>query len=179
MSARTSVSLPLAVRVLLLAVSFFLFLILNTVGVGAQTSDDHGNTFGSATPISLGSSITGRINPGDDVDVFKLDLSGRSGSTDVWIYTTGELNSLGGLYNSSGNLIVLNVNGLIGPNVLNFHLRRNLMPGVYYIGVYSVGDYDRKLHPPRRGSHRSRQHHCYGNPPESRHSHRRLNRHGK
>ena len=140
MSVRRSVSLPLAVRLLLLAVSFFLFLILNTVGVGAQTTDDHGNYLNNATNLPLGSSVAGRIDPGNDVDVFKLDLSGRSGSTDVWIYTTGELNSLGGLYNSSGNLIVLNVNGLIGPNVLNFHLRRNLMPGVYYIGVYSVGD---------------------------------------
>ena len=140
MSVRRSVSLPLAVRLLLLAVSLFLFLILNAVGVGAQTTDDHGNYLNNATNLPLGSSVAGRIDPGNDVDVFKLDLSGRSGSTDVWIYTTGELNSLGGLYNSSGNLIVLNVNGLIGPNVLNFHLRRNLMPGVYYIGVYSVGD---------------------------------------
>ena len=133
-----SLSLTFAGRVLLLSVALFLFLILNTVGAGAQTSDDHGNTFGSATPLSLGSSITGRIDPGDDVDAFKLDLSGRSGATDVWIYTTGELDTAGGLYNSSGDFIVLNDDGLIDPDLLNFHIRRNLLPGVYYIGVVSA-----------------------------------------
>ena len=84
-------SLPFATKTLLLAVSLVLFLILNTVGVGAQTADDHGNYLNNATNLPLGSSVAGRVDPGDDVDVFKLDLSGRSGSTDVWIYTTGEL----------------------------------------------------------------------------------------
>ena len=96
MSVRRSVSLPLAGRLLLLAISLFLFLILNAVGVAAQTTDDHGNTLGSATPLPLGSSLPGRIDPGNDVDVFKLDLSGRLGTTDVWIYTTGELDTKGG-----------------------------------------------------------------------------------
>ena len=105
-SARRSVSLPLPARLLLLSVSFFLLLILNTVGVGAQTADDHGSTFGSATPLLLGSSIDGRIDPGNDVDVFRLDLSGRTGTTDVWIYTTGEFDTWGELYDSSGTLIV-------------------------------------------------------------------------
>ena len=93
MSVRRSVSLPLPARLLLLSVSFFLFLILNAVGVGAQTTDDHGNDLNNATNLPLGSSVAGRIDPGDDVDVFKLDLSGRVGATDVWIYTTGELDT--------------------------------------------------------------------------------------
>ena len=130
-------SLPFATRTLLLAVSLFLLLILNTVGVGAQTTDDHGNYLNNATNLLLDSSIDGRIDPGDDLDVFRLDLSGRVGTTDVWIYTTGELNTLGGLYNSSGDSIISNDNGLIDPNLLNFHLRRNLAPSVYYVGVFS------------------------------------------
>ena len=135
---RRSVSLPLAVRLLLLAVSLFLFLILNAVRVGAQTSDDHGNTFGSATPISLGSSITGRINPGDDVDVFKLDLSGRSGTTDVWIYTTGELDTVGWLYDASDELVAYDYD-LATDQDDNFHLRAILPSGVYYLEVRSEG----------------------------------------
>ena len=133
-----SLSLTFAGRVLLLSVALFLFLILNTVGAGAQTSDDHGNTFGSATPLSLGSSITGRIDPGDDVDAFKLDLSGRSETTDVWIYTTGELDTKGGLYHvDSSSPFLWNEDSFISGRRYNFHLRATLGPGTYYIGVFS------------------------------------------
>ena len=138
MSARRSVSLPLAVRLLLLAVSLFLFLILNAVGVGAQTVDDHGNTFGSATPLSLGSSIAGRIDPGDDVDAFKLDLSGRSSTTDVWIYTTGKLNTVGWLYDANDELMAYDYDLATGQDD-NFHLRSILPSGVYYLEVRSEG----------------------------------------
>ena len=119
-------------------VSLFLFLILNAVGVGAQTADDHGNTFGSATPISLGSPITGRIDPGDDVDVFKLDLSGRSGTTDLWMYTTGELNTVGWLYDASDELVAYDYDLATGQDD-NFHLRAILPIGVYYLEVRSEG----------------------------------------
>ena len=138
MSVRRSVSLPLPARLLLLSVSFFLFLILNAVGVGAQTNDDHGNTFDSATPLLLGSSIVGRIDPGDDVDAFKLDLTGRSGSTDVWIYTTGELDTKGGLYHvDSGDPFLVNDDSFISGRPYNFHLRALLAPGIYYVEVFS------------------------------------------
>ena len=138
MSMRRSVSLPLPARFLLLSVSFFLFLILNAVGVGAQTTDDHGNTFDSATPLLLGSSIVGRIDPGDDVDAFKLDLTGRSGSTDVWIYTTGELDTKGGLYHvDSSDPFLVNDDSFISGRPYNFHLRAPLAPGIYYVEVFS------------------------------------------
>ena len=39
---------------------------------------------------------------------------GRSGSTDVWIYATGDLDTDGWLYDHSGNLIVANGAGFIG-----------------------------------------------------------------
>ena len=142
-----SLSLTFAGRVLLLSVALFLFLILNTVGAGAQTSDDHGNSFAAATPFSLGSSIAGRIDPGDDVDVFKLDLSGRSGATDVWIYTTGELDTKGGLYYVDPSAPFLwNEDSFISGRRLNFHLRATLAPATYYVGVFSfdrltTGDY--------------------------------------
>ena len=138
MSVRRSVSLPLPARLLLLSVSFFLFLILNAVGVGAQTTDDHGNDLNNATNLPLGSSVAGRIDPGDDVDVFKLDLSGRVGATDVWIYTTGELDTAGGLYYSSGGQpFASNEDSFISGRPYNFHLRATLAPGIYYVEVFS------------------------------------------
>ena len=140
-SGQRSLHLPPCGRLLLLSVSFFLFLVLNAVGAAAQTADDHGNTFGSATPLSLGSSLSGRIDPGNDVDVFKLDLSGRSGTTDVWIYTTGELDTKGGLYHvDSDSPFLWNEDSFISGRRYNFHLRATLGPGIYYVGVFS---YDR------------------------------------
>ena len=138
MSVRRSVSLPLPARLLLLSVSFFLFLILNAVGVGAQTTDDHGNDLTNATNLPLGSSVAGRIDPGGDVDVFKLDLSGRVGATDVWIYTTGELDTKGGLYHvDSSDPFLVNDDSFISGRPYNFHLRAILAPGIYYVEVFS------------------------------------------
>ena len=73
---------------------------LSAVAAAAQTADDHGDTFATATPLTLGSSMAGRIDHGDDHDVFEIDLSGASGATDVWAYATGEYDTVGGLYDS-------------------------------------------------------------------------------
>ena len=119
--------------------------------VQGQTADDHGDLFSTATPLPLGSSVAGRIDPSDDRDMFELDLSDRSGSTDIWVYTTGDLDTVAWLYNSSGNLIVANDDGLIGDERTNSHMRRVLPRGVYYValrgyldsttGQRAIGDY--------------------------------------
>ena len=100
-------------------------------------ADDHGQSFETATTLLLGDSAAGRIDPGDDRDVFKLDLSGTSGTTDVWIYTTGELNTQGWLYDSNVDLLVLNNDSYIVGREYGFNLRRNLSSGVYYLSVRS------------------------------------------
>ena len=144
---RRVLSVRLPRRLLPLPALVVLCLTLNTVGAGAQTADDHGNTFGSATPLALGTSLAGRIDPGNDVDVFKLDLSTRSGITDVWMYTTGELDTKGGLYDVDPRRPILwNDDSFISGRRLNFHLRASLAPGTYYVGVFSydrltTGDY--------------------------------------
>ena len=141
-------SWPSVGRLLLLAASLFFCFITGVGSVTAQTTDDHGNSLGDATNLPLGSSITGRISPGDDLDVFRLDLSGASGTTHVWLYTTGNLDSLGGLYDSNINLIASNDNTASGGVIVetNFRIPRTLTPGVYYVAVYSAdstttGDY--------------------------------------
>ncbi len=118
---------------------------LSTSGVGGQESDDHGDTIRTASDLPLGSSIDGRIDPANDQDVFRLDLSEASGTTDVWIYTTGDLDTVGGLFDSRGGQLLVNDDGFVIDGWTNFHLRANLRPGIYYIGVFSyldaVGDY--------------------------------------
>ena len=127
-------------RILLLAASLFFCFISGADSITAQTTDDHGNDFSNATNLPLGSSIAGRIDPGNDVDFFKLDLSGEPGSTRVWIYTTGSLDTLGGLFNSSGDLITADDDTTVGDRIvdLNFDIPRTLALGVYYVGVESA-----------------------------------------
>ena len=127
-------------KVILPAAYVALCLVLNAGGAWVQAADDHGNAFATATNLPLGSSVAGRIDPGDDVDFFRLDLSRRSGSTDVWIYATGDLDTDGWLYDHSGNLIVANGAGFIGNQRTNFHLRWALARGVYYLAVGSHAD---------------------------------------
>ena len=141
-------SWPSVGRLLLLAASLFFCFITGVGSVTAQTTDDHGNSLSDATNLPLGSSITGRISPGDDLDVFRLDLSGASGTTHVWLYTTGNLDSLGRLYDSNINLIASNDDTTSGGVIVetNFRIPRTLGPGVYYVAVYSAdrtitGDY--------------------------------------
>ena len=107
-------------------------------------ADDHGDFPGTATPLPLGTSVAGRIDPGDDKDFFKLDLSSASGDTDVWIYTTGDLNTVGELSGSGGEMLASNDN-LTRGREYNFHIRAVLPSDVYYVVVSSfwetAGDY--------------------------------------
>ena len=146
-SARGVSKLPRVGRILLLAVAVSICFILGTGSSEAQSTDDHGDAASTATTLSLDSSVAGRIDPGDDLDVFKLDLSGASGNTHVWIYTTGALDTWGGLYDSNGDLLTSNDDTTIGGETeTNFRIPWTLSPGVYYVGVFSydgvtTGDY--------------------------------------
>ena len=91
--------------------------------------------FDSATSLALGSSVDGRIDPEDDKDVFRLDLSSQSSDTDVWIYATGDLDSFGELLSSTGAVIVSNDNSFIEGRWRAFHIRWDLSPDVYYVRV--------------------------------------------
>ncbi len=129
-------------KIILPAVYVVACLVLNTGGVWGQGTDDHGDTFATATNLPLGSSRAGRIDLSDDRDVFRLDLSGRSGSTDVWIYTTGDLDTVGWVYDSDANLLVANDDGFIGSQRAGFHIRWVLPGGVYFLAVRGYLDPD-------------------------------------
>ena len=138
-SIRIGSSLPSAGKTFLLAASVIFCFILSTGGAGAQSDDDHGDSLGAATDLQLGSSVGGRIDYGLDADIFKLDLSSAQGFTNAWIYTTGDFDSWGQLYDNTGRLIALN-NDLVRGTENNFHIRAFLPRGIYYIGVFSADD---------------------------------------
>ena len=128
---------PLLVRVLLIGIMVACCFSLRTGGVGGQTSDDdHGDTILTSTDLPLGSSVDGRINPGNDQDVFKVELSREASDTEVWMYTTGEFDTFGELLTGAGEVIVSNDDSYIhGNRGWGFHIRRTLSPGVYYVRV--------------------------------------------
>ena len=116
-----------------LAVPLFLCLVLITGDAWAQTPDDHGNTLGDATPITLGTTVTGLIDPGGDVDVFRFEITA---STDVWVYTRGGIpDTIGGLYDDNGRQIVSGDDSDLSENPLHFYMAANLGPGTYYVAV--------------------------------------------
>ena len=147
-------SIPFAWRTLLLASAFFLVLVFNADHVRGQTPPDdpppdlHADNPFFATFVPFGSSVEGRIDPSYDLDFFVFDLSDQPGPTDVWIYTTGDLDSFGRLYDGDLDLVAVGDDMFLFPTGrrTGFNLRVTLQPGVYVVLVQSfrglfTGDY--------------------------------------
>ena len=98
--------------------------------------DDHGDTADTATVLTLdGKSkamVAGRIEPSDDLDFFRLMIAETITLT---IYTTGEVDTFGRLYNEI-EIITFDDDGGDGSN---FRISRPLgvSPGTYYVEVSS------------------------------------------
>ena len=109
----------------------------NFTTVGEETdettgsSDDHSNTRSGATVLSLGSSLSGEIETGSDVDYFSVQVS-ESGT--LTVYTTGSLDTKGTLENSSGSGLASDDDG--GSDT-NFRIEHSVSVGTYYIKVES------------------------------------------
>ena len=94
-------------------------------------SDDHSDTRSVATSLPLGGSGSGRIDPGSDVDYFKIQVLT---SGELTIYTTGNLDTEGVLQNSSGAILGSDYDAGSGNN---FKIEQSLNSGTYYIKVES------------------------------------------
>ena len=92
--------------------------------------DDHGELFPCATPLA-GTRVAGEIrNPwGDDRDLFAFRLDAPQ---TVRLETSGELDTLGQLYDSSGQALAAADGGGRGEN---FRLVKTLGAGVYFVRV--------------------------------------------
>ena len=132
---------------MVLVLAFVSFsLVVSTGGVGGQSvEDDHGNTFDTATTLSLGASEEGRIDPSNDIDMFKLDLSDASEPTTVRLYTTGDLDTVGQLYDSDGNYL----KGNDDYGGLNFQIVETLPSGNLLCLRQRLFFSSRGLHAPR------------------------------
>ena len=96
-----------------------------------EPKDDHSDTRSGATSLSLGGSSSGRMDPGSDVDYFKVQVR-KSGV--LTVYTTGNLDTEGELQNSSGAILGRDFDDGSGNN---FKIEQSLNSGTYYIKVES------------------------------------------
>ena len=98
---------------------------------GDGGGDDHGNTRSSATLVSLPSTTPGIIDPGEDEDYFRFEVSG---SGTVVMESSGDLDVVGALFDAGGDRIALDDDEGAG---FNFRMERTLDAGTYYIRVHS------------------------------------------
>ena len=91
--------------------------------------DAHGNTPGASSVLPLDTRATGRIEPADDVDAFRIELAA---SMDLRIATGGSGDTTGELRDSDDAELVTVTMGGVGSN---FQIDRCLDAGIYYLLV--------------------------------------------
>ena len=99
------------------------------VTVGSGGGDDHGDTPSAATALAVGSSQSGQIETGGDVDYFRVQVTA---SGELTVHTTGSLDTKGQLEDSAGAVLASNDDGGEG---YNFRIAHTVSAGTYYIKV--------------------------------------------
>ena len=105
----------------------------------SATPADHGDTRAAATSVTAGARVWGAIDPADDEDYFSFSVSRTA---DYWIYTLGDLDTVGELLDGDGMFIESDDYGAVLPNPDNFFLWHKLQSGTYYIKVTGFGPTD-------------------------------------
>ena len=100
----------------------------------ATTTTDHGDTRDTATTLAVGGSVQGRIDPSDEEDYFTIVLSSDA---DLWLYTTGLLDTVGTLYTDTGSLLEEGDDGPFLHTPGNFGIQREVEAGTYYLRITS------------------------------------------
>ena len=103
------------------------------------TPEDHGDSRTDATSIAADARVWGAIDPTGDEDYFSFSVSGTS---DFWVHTLGDLDTVGELLDSNGDLIESDDYGGVLPNPENFFLWHKLESGTYYVRVTGFGSTD-------------------------------------
>ncbi len=96
-----------------------------------RRADDHSETPGCATRLKPGHVLAGELDGawGDDDDFFLFRLSELK---TVEIRTSGNVDTLGGLYDRDGQRLAVDDDGGEGAN---FRLAKTLSPGLYFVRV--------------------------------------------
>ena len=105
-----------------------------------STPEDHGDSRDDATSVSATNArVWGVIDPTDDEDFFTFTVTEEA---DYWVYTQGDLDTVGELQDSSGALLESDDYGSVLPNPDAFFLWKTLSAGTYYVKVTGFGSTD-------------------------------------
>ncbi len=117
-----------------------------------EVSDSHGNTRAGATAVTSGTAVAGNLYV-NDIDYFSIAVTGASTMSPVTITatTTGGVNTIGRIFNSTGTRLAENFDIGGSPYNLNFLVTTSVTAnGTYYVEVTGhfqggstnhVGDY--------------------------------------
>ena len=103
----------------------------------SMTGEDQGRKREESSPLDVGTSADGIIGPARDVDLYKIELSRRA---DIAMYTSGNIDTLGTLFDYRGVEIADNDDSSISEVRTDFFIGESLEQGVYYIAVSGLGD---------------------------------------
>ena len=105
----------------------------HTVTQAGVTETDHGDTIATATPIAPTSTTAGTIDPGGDLDYFRIQVTAPGLLT---VRTTGATDTDGTLLDSAQNVLsqVDNWGGAARED-RNFRISYFVTPGIYYLRV--------------------------------------------
>ena len=84
--------------------------------------------------------FTGTIAPGDAVDWYKIDRSSRTGASDVVVYASGNLDTIGWLLASNGAVLDFSDDSDLTGGERNFSLGASLGAGIFYVAVSTYQD---------------------------------------
>ena len=108
-------------------------------GIVAGTPAEPGNTRAAATGLPLDVPLGGDIDGAGDLDYFEFTLSEE---TAVSLFTRGDLNTVGTLYDGNGNLVGSNDDSPLHDEERNFLIVRPLGAGTYYLEVAPAASTD-------------------------------------
>ena len=115
-------------------------------GSGGGEADDHGDTFDTATSVSVPSTTAGELEEGKedgDRDYFRVVVAAAGTLT---VETTGRADTYGTLFDGSRTQLATNDDGGSGTN---FRIERQVQAGTYYVEV-------RGFRPTRTGAYELR-----------------------
>ena len=92
-------------------------------------SDDVGDTFDTALPLSVSTVFSGVLGGYSDVDMFRFHLDE---GTAVKLFTSGAFDTTASLYDEDGDLVASDDDS---GDFFNFAISQMLPPGDYYLGV--------------------------------------------
>ncbi|WP_281950439.1 hypothetical protein [Nitrosophilus kaiyonis] len=132
-------------------IKFILTIILFLITLLYAESPDYPNSCPSSISIDINTTIDGRIDPDDDIDVLKINIP-TNGTLKVYTTwpTNDRVDTYGELKDSSCNTIATDDDS---GEYYNFYIEKNVQAGIYYIKIssfnwsrwgeyYGIGDYE-------------------------------------